>query len=88
MTIMTGCAGIKGFPEPSTSTEDSGAIINLYPKKDALRKFAGSDDGNRGMSREAWRNLVLEAYASAPHTSGKRPSAMSTKSDTDQPIGV
>jgi hypothetical protein len=60
--IVTGCASVKGFPDPSTSSESSADIIKMYPKATAVAQFAAPVNGPNGMSREAYRNLVLEAY--------------------------
>jgi hypothetical protein len=58
----TGCAGVRGFPDRTYSTADEVAALTKYDLTSVLTAYDSPEDAARGgMSREAWRNHVLEA---------------------------
>lgn len=60
--LLAGCAAIQGLPDRSFTREDDLAALKKYNTSVALEKYDLPNDSDRGnMSREAWRNLVLEA---------------------------
>jgi hypothetical protein len=61
-TMTTGCAGIQGFPDRTYSTADERAALTKYDLKSVLAAYDATDNAARGgMTREGYRNHVLEA---------------------------
>lgn len=57
-----GCAGVRGFPDRTYSTADEMAALSKYNLASVLAAYDSPLDADRGgMTREAWRNHVLEA---------------------------
>jgi hypothetical protein len=59
---LAACSGMKGFPDRSYNTTDELAALSRYQSAAALKAFDAPDDAARGsMTKEGWRNEVLEA---------------------------
>jgi len=59
---LAACSGIKGFPDRSYNTADELAALSKYQTMAALDAFDAPDNAARGgMTKEGWRNEVLEA---------------------------
>ena len=60
--LVAGCSGIRGFPDRSYNTTEELAALSRYQSETALTTFDASDDAARGgLTKEGWRNEVLEA---------------------------
>ena len=60
--LVAGCSGVRGFPDRSYNTTDELAALSRYQSEAALTAFDAPDDSARGgLTKEGWRNEVLEA---------------------------
>jgi len=60
--LTSGCAGITGFPERTYTTADQLAALTKYAPASVLTPYDAVDNAARGgLTKEGWRNEVLEA---------------------------
>lgn len=63
---LTGCAAIKGSPDPVIDTNTALTDLKLYLAGDVVTKFYSGNDADRnGMSARDWRDGVISAHIAA-----------------------